>query len=219
MRHRPLSLVALAAPILGALAGCAIHIVQEAAPGRQSDDTHTVISGRMNYVIDGQLMVPYGMTRPRWPAPFMEAVDLRTGEVHAFPAVEPEQGRFRWRVAPGAYVVTRIGFGSFTDDTYIAWPKVALCVPRAPGRTVHVGHLRLEGTRYDEELTLSTGTRSRSRGVRYRFEVADESAGEPDAARSLMRHLPELPTGDRLQQRWKEDAAGLQRQACGNIGA
>lgn len=197
------------------LAGCAIHLVREAAPDRQSDEARTVITGRMNYVIDGRFVLPYKMSRPGWPAPFLNAVDLRTGEVHAFPAVEAEQGRFRWQVAPGAYAVTRIGFGTFTDDTYIAWPGVALCVPRAPGRTVYVGHLRLEGTRYDEEVRLSTGTTYRSRGIRYRFQVEDEAADAPGVTRHLMRHVPDLPAGDRLQQQWQADAAALVRQACG----
>lgn len=200
-----------------ALAGCALHIEAEAPPDRRSDDTQTVITGRMNYVIDGRFVLPYRWSRPGWPAPFMEAVSLRTGDVHAFPAVDAEQGRFRWQVAPGAYAVTRIGVGTFTDETYIAWPRVALCVPRAPGRTVHVGHLRLEGTRYDEEVRLSTGTTYRSRGVRYQFRVEDEMPDAPPTSKRLMRHLPDMPTGDRLQQQWKEDAAGLARRVCGDL--
>lgn len=201
-----------------ALAGCAIHIVAQAPPGRQSDAAQTVVTGRMNYVIDGRFVLPYRSARPGWPAPFMEAVSLQTGEVHAFPAVDAEQGRFRWLVTPGAYVVTRIGAGTFTDDTYIAWPRVVLCVPRVPGRTVNVGHLRLEGNRYDEEVQLSTGTRYRARGIRYQFKVEDEGADTPSAAVRPMRHLPDMATGDRLQQQWKEDAAGLARQVCGEPG-
>jgi hypothetical protein len=218
MRRRLLNALRVAAAP-AALAGCAINIVHEAAPDRQSDNLQTVITGRMNYVIDGQFVLPYKASRPGWPAPFLNAVDLRTGDVHAFPAVEAEQGRFRWQVAPGAYAVTRIGFGSFTDDTYIAWPRVALCVPRAPGRTVYMGHLRLEGSRHDEEVKLSTGTTYRSRGVRYRFTVEDEMADAAAETKSLMRHLPDMPTGDRLQQQWKEDAAGLVRRVCGDVGA
>jgi len=216
MRPHPLPTLALALALLPG--GCAIHAVPQARPGQLSDEQATVVTGRMNYVIDGQLMLPYGAFKPRWPAPFMEAVDLKTGDVHAFPAVEPEQGRFQWRLAPGAYLVTRIGFGTFTDDTYIAWPGVLLCVPRVPGRTVYAGHLRLEGTRHDEPVTLSTGTTYRSRGVRYRFRVEDEGAGAGSVA-SLMQHRPELPAGDRLQQRWKDDAAGLVRQACGDLAS
>jgi hypothetical protein len=216
--HRALSaLLAAALPV--ALAGCAIHIVSQAPPDRQSDDTRTVITGRVNYVIDGQFVLPYRGTRPGWPAPVMEAVSLRTGEVHAFPAVDAEQGRFRWQLEPGAYVVTRIGVGTFTDETYIAWPRVALCVPRAPGRIIHIGHLRLEGTRYDEGVTLSTGTSYRSRGVRFQFRVDDEMNDAPSESKRLMRHLPEMPTGDLLQQQWKADAAGLARRVCGDLPA
>lgn len=101
------ALLLVTAPL--AFAGCAIHIVSAAPPERQSDHAQTVVTGRMNYVIDGQFVLPYRWTRPGWPAPFMEAVSLRTGEVHAFPAVDAEDGRFRWQVPPGAYAVTRIG--------------------------------------------------------------------------------------------------------------
>lgn len=214
-RRLPNALRAVVVPL--ALAGCAVNIVAEAPPDGQSDRAHTVVTGRMNYVIDGRFVLPYRWTRPGWPAPFMEAVNLRTGEVHAFTAVDAEQGRFRWRVAPGAYAVSRIGAGTFTDDTYIAWPRVALCVPRAPGRTIHVGHLRLEGTRYDEEVTLSTGKTYRARGIRYQFRVDDEMPDSPPESKRLMRHLPDMPTGDRLQQQWKEDAAGLARRVCGEV--
>lgn len=112
-----------------------------------------------------------------------------------------------------------MGVGSFTDDTYIAWPRVALCVPRAPGRAIYVGHLRLEGTRYDEEVRLSTGTTYRARGIRFRMKVDDEAAATAAESKRLMRHWPEMPIGDRLQQAWKQDAAGLARQACSDLDA
>jgi len=213
MPMRALQAAGLAATL--SMSGCAIHIERAAAPDQQSDELRTVVTGRMNYVVDGRMMTPYGAFSPAWPAPFLEAVNLKTGEVHAFPAVEPREGRFRWQATPGAYVIGRIGFGRFTDDTYIAWPRVVLCVPRAPGRTVYVGHLRLEGTRYDEQVRLSTGTTYRSRGIRFEFRVEDEQPDAPDAVRRLMRVAPEIPIGDRLQAQWKADPAGLVRQACG----
>lgn len=197
-----------------ALTGCAVNIMREAPASQLSDESLTVVTGRMNYVIDGHVMTPYGAFRPAWPAPFMNAVNLGSGEVHAFPAVEAQQGRFRWQVPPGAYVVTRIGFGTYTDDTYISWPRIALCVPKAPGQAVYAGHLRLEGQRYAEPVTLSTGTSYVARGVRYTFKVEDEGSGAPGAVRHLMRHVPDMPIGDHLQAQWKADATALARRLC-----
>jgi hypothetical protein len=199
------------------LSGCAINIVGKAPDSQISDDMGSVVTGRMNYVIDGKTMTPYGAFRPAWPAPFMNAVSLQTGEVHAFPAVADEDGSFRWLVKPGAYVVTRIGFGNLIDETFIAWPRVALCIPRAVGATVYVGHLRLEGTRYAEHVALSTGTRYAARGVRYTFSVADEAAGNPGQIKRLMRHVPDMPIGDDLVTRWKANPAELERSVCGDL--
>lgn len=75
---------------------------------------------------------------------------------------------------PGAYLVSSIGTGTYTDDQRIYWPRVVMCVPRAVGATEYVGHLRLEGARYEEEVKLGTGKLHTSRGTRYRFQVADE---------------------------------------------
>ena len=58
---------------------------------------------------------------------------------------------------PGAYVVTSIGTGTYTDDQRIYWPRVVMCVARAIGTTVYVGHFRVEGARYEEEVKPSTG--------------------------------------------------------------
>ena len=118
---------------------------------------------------------------------------------------------------PGAYVVTRIGFGSFSDDTFISWPRIVLCVPRAPGVSLYVGHLQLEGRSYVEDVTLSTGTRYTARGVRYRFEVADEAPDTPARIKRLMRQIPDMPIGDGLVARWKTDSQGLERAVCGEL--
>lgn len=202
-----------------ALCGCTLSWVPDAGPGQRSDAQTTVVAGRINYIIDGRSMAPYGGPRPAWPAPVMTALNLQTGRLHAFGAVADADGSFRWRLVPGAYLADRIGVGQFTDDTYLAWPGVVLCVPAAPGRVVYLGHLRLEGQRYSETVTLSTGTRYLSRGVRYRLVVVDEGppadAGEAALVRP-MRVAPELPGGDALQRRWQADSASLVHQACGS---
>ena len=207
--------IALAAAFLQ---GCALHPVAKAPAHQVSSESLTVITGRVNYVIDGELKTPYGAFRPAWPAPPMMALNLSNGEPHAFGQVADADGSFRWQLAPGAYVISSIGMGSPTDDTRISWPRVVLCVPRAPGTTVYVGHLRLEGRTYVEEVTLSTGTRYTSRGVRYGFQVVDDaSADRPRQASRLMRHGPDMPIGDRLVERWKADAPGLERELCGAL--
>jgi len=54
-------------------------------------------------------------------------------------------------------VVSSIGTGTYTDDQRIYWPRVVMCVARAIGTTVYVGHFRVEGARYEEEVKPSTG--------------------------------------------------------------
>jgi hypothetical protein len=83
-------------------------------------------------------------------------------------------------------VLSSIGTGTYTDERRIAWPRLVMCVPRAPGTTVYLGHLRLLGTRYEQWVTLSTGTRYTARGVRYRFEVSDEAPEQPLQIKRLM---------------------------------
>lgn len=200
-----------------ALSGCALEFTARAGETQVSSDTLSVVTGRINYVIDGRLMTPYGAFAPAWQAPPMMALSLTTGDPHVFPQVRNEDGGFRWRVPPGAYVVSSIGMGTYTDDKRIHWPRVVMCVPRAPGATVYVGHLRLEGTTYEEEVQLSTGARYTARGIRYRFEVADEAPAQPAQLKRLMRHDPDMPIGDRLAARWKADAAGLARELCGEL--
>jgi hypothetical protein len=207
--------IALAAAFLH---GCALQPVAQAPAHQVSSEALTVVTGRVNYVIDGQIKTPYGAFRPAWPAPPMMALNLTTGDPHVFGAVAAADGGFRWQLAPGAYVISSIGVGVFTDDTRISWPRVVLCVPRSPGTTVYLGHLRLEGRTYAEEVVLSTGTRYTSRGVRYGFQVVDEAPpGSPGQASCLMRCGPDMPIGDRLVERWKADATGLERELCGGL--
>lgn len=198
-----------------ALSGCALQFNPRAAEGQASSDNLTVVTGRINYVIDGRVMAPYGAFSPAWPAPPLMAVSLTTGDPQVFPQVSNEDGAFRWLVAPGAYVVSSIGSGTYTDERRIDWPRLVMCVPRAPGATVYLGHLRLQGTRYEEAVTLSTGTRYTARGVRYRFEVSDEAPAQPLQIKRPMQHRADLPIGDALVARWKADAAGLARELCG----
>lgn len=200
------------------LQGCALQQVAKAPLHQVSSESLTVITGRVNYVIDGQIKTPYGAFRPAWQAPPMMALNLTTGDPHVFGPVADADGSFRWQLAPGAYVISSIGIGSYTDETRINWPRVVLCVPRAPGATAYLGHLRLEGRTYSEEVTLSTGTRYTARGVRYGFQVVDEApSGAPGQVSRLMRHGPDMPIGDRLVARWQADAAGLERELCGAL--
>lgn len=204
--------------VAACLPGCALQPVAKASAHQVSSELLTVVTGRVNYVIDGQIKTPYGAFRPAWQAPPMMALNLTTGDPHVFGPVANADGGFRWQLAPGAYVISSIGVGTYTDDTRISWPRVVLCVPRAPGTTVYAGHLRLEGRTYTEEVTLSTGTRYTSRGVRYGFKVVDEAPpGSPQQISRLMRHAPDMPIGDRLVERWKADATGLERELCGSL--
>jgi hypothetical protein len=212
MKH---SLIAFT--LAAVLGGCALQPVSRAPAGQTSGDALTVVTGRINYVIDGELKTPYGAFRPAWPAPPMMALSLASGDPHVFGQVAEADGSFRWQLPPGAYVVSSIGTGAFTDGTRISWPRVVLCVPRAPGATVYLGHLRLEGRRYAEDVRLSTGTQYTARGVRYSFRVADEAPAVSGQTRRLMRHVPDMPIGDRLVERWKADAPGLERELCGEV--
>jgi hypothetical protein len=182
------------------LAGCA-RIASRVDPGQAPATGETTVFGRMGYVVDGA-------ARPAWPAPFLDAVRLETGEALQTHAVDAGDGSFRWAFPPGSYVVTRIGAGTFTDDTYIAWPRVAFRVP-AGGSPVYLGHLVLEGTSYSEDYVLSTGKKATSRGVRFSFRVRDELAsGTP---KSLFFHDAAMPAGDTLMERWRADREGLIR--------
>lgn len=193
---------------------CALSIVPAAHEGESHAPGRRIVEGRINYVIDGRLMAPYGAFRPAWPAPFASALRLETGDVHATPAVADDDGSYRWQLEPGAYVITRIGFGTIGDDTYVAWPRVVLCVPAGDRRPLYAGHLRLEGTRYVEEVRLSTGTVRRVRGVRYAVVVQNEGAAGDAKQVRLMEVRHDLPIGDALLAASVADRAGLIARAC-----
>lgn len=192
------------------LAGCVATVgtgdprsAGSSAPGR------VLVHGRINYVVDGRMKTPYSAFRPAWQAPFISALQLETGEVFAFPAVDNADGSFAWEAPPGSYVISRIGAGSITDSfgTFIAWPRVAFRV--APGaRKLYLGHLVLAGTSYSERTTLSTGREVHSSGIRYQFRVVDESGGNADA-KALMFHDPGMPIGVQLQERWERSRTDL----------
>lgn len=199
------------------LAACALSPVAKAPPGTVSGEQLTVVAGRVNYVIDGEMKAPYGPFRPAWQAPPMTAMNLATGNILSFAAVDGADGSFRWQLPPGAYAIAGIGAGAYADEQRITWPRVVICVPRAPGSTVYVGHLQLEGRRYSEEVVLSTGTRYTARGVRYGYRVVDEghAVSSGPVLRRLMRHVPDMPIGESLENRRQSDADGLVRQLCG----
>lgn len=193
------------------LSGCALNWVPKATEAERSDAQTTVISGRLNYVVDGQPMAPYD--QPGWSTPRFMALSLTTGDPQVMGEVRASDGAFRLRLPPGAYVVSRLGV--LNTDSEVTWPRVVLCVPRAPGQVVHVGHWQLVGQRYSEDVALSTGTRYTAKGIRYRTVVSSEAA--PGEAVRLMRHVPDMPIGVGLQQRWLADPQGLERELCGAV--
>ncbi|HEX9181248.1 MAG TPA: hypothetical protein VF859_12675 [Burkholderiales bacterium] len=203
-------------------AGCDLNLVRRgdvrALDSLPAD--RTLVFGRINYVVDGKPKAPYGAFRPAWPAPRLSALQLESGDPFASPAVEDADGSFLWELPPGHYVVSRIGVGQIWDDTFISWPRVAFRVP--PGaRLAYLGHLVLDGSAYTEEFTYSTGRKSTTTGIRYRFEVRDEmesqlaSLGLPGSGttravtRSLMFHDPGMPIGDSLLDAWRASKDGV----------
>lgn len=193
-----------------ALSGCALRIVPQAAVGEPpATDDGVVVFGRINYVIDGRLPLPYGAFRPDVPPPFVDLLNLDTGVPFQSHAVARADGSFAWRLPPGHYVVSGIGQGTFGDDYRITWPRIAFRVPGAEA-PVYLGHLQLAGTRYTETFTYSTGRVSTTSGIRYRFAVQDEGpAGRSaytraDAApvTSLMFVKADMPIGEPLLRAW-----------------
>lgn len=216
--RRLIRLSGLAALAAG-LGGCALNFIDRAAPTAQSGGGRVVVEGRINYIVDGVNKAPYGSFKPSWPAPRLTAIQLETGAPFASPLVADGDGSFRWLLAPGAYVVARIGFGTYTDDTYLAWPGVVICVPALASGTLYVGHLRLNGTRNEEEFEPASGKMYRYSGVRYRPDVEDERAAPTAAAaKSLMQVRKDFPLGDKLQQRFLSDRAALIQEACPRQG-
>lgn len=207
--HRSIRLI-WSLGLLVLLQGCAMSWIRSAGPQDASTPEFTVVSGRMNYIIDGELMAPYG-SAPRWGAPNLIALRMEDGNPYVFPQVDETTGAFRVKVPPGAYVVSQIGPPAHLGR-HVAWPRLVLCVPASTGAVVQAGHLQLLGTRYRETYTLSTGTEGISQGVRYRYAVEDEGVA---GLKSLFREAPDLPVGQRLQERWQQDRAGLIRQICG----
>jgi hypothetical protein len=197
--------------LLLALQGCALRIAPEADPraSAPSVEGHVLVFGRINYVVDGEPKAPYGAFKPQWPAPFLSALHLETGDAVQSHAVRNEDGSFAWEFPPGHYVISRIGVGQYMDDTYIAWPRIAFHVP-AGARRVYLGHLVLDGASYAEPYALSTGTKGVSRGVRYRFRIEDEALAQAD--RSLFFHDPAMPIGEPLVDQWRADRGALIRK-------
>lgn len=193
-----------------ALSGCALRIVPQAAVGEPPATAEgVVVFGRVNYVIDGRMPLPYGAFRPDVPPPFVDLLNLDTGAPYQSHAVARADGAFAWRLPPGHYVVSGIGQGAFGDDYRITWPRIAFRVP-ADDVPVYLGHLQLVGTRYTETFTYSTGRVSTTSGIRYRFAVQDEGpAGRAAYARagavpatSLMFVKADMPIGEPLVRAW-----------------
>jgi hypothetical protein len=192
------------------LQGCALSWIRHADPQEASTPEFTVVAGRMNYIIDGQPMAPYG-SAPRWGPPNLIALRMEDGNPYVFPQVDEATGAFRLRVPPGAYVVSQIGPPMWPDRN-VGWPRIVLCVPATSGEPVRAGHLQLLGSRYRETYTLSTGSERVSQGIRYRYAVTDE--GGPGVA-SLFREVPDMPIGQNLVERWQRDKTDLIRLICG----
>jgi hypothetical protein len=179
-----------------------------------------MVYGRINYVIDGQSVLPYGAFKPAVPAPFINALRLEAGDSWQSMTVDKGDGSFLWRVPPGHYIVSGIGPGQLWDDYRITWPRIAFHVP-AEGGPVYLGHLQLRGTRYAETSTLSTGKTVSTSGVRYAFVVEDAEAedqgilarrgtiagGAP--TKSLMFQRDAMPIGQGLQEAWQRSREQL----------
>lgn len=165
----------------------------------------TVVTGRINYVVDGKSKAPYGAFRPAWPAPRFTALRLESGDPYVTPPVDDAEGSFRWNLPPGSYVISRIGVGQLHDDTLITWPRVAFLVP--PGSPpVYLGHLVLDGTTRAGSTTLSTGRVVQERGVSFSPRIVDEGAPGP---KSLMFYDAKMPIGEALLEQWRASKRAL----------
>jgi hypothetical protein len=198
------------------LSGCTVNFIKAATEDGGASGPMTVISGRINYEVDGESKAPYGAFRPKWLAPRFSALRLESRSIFTSPAVDNNDGSFRWALPPGSYALTKIGTGTFTDDTYIAWPGVILCVPAPAGRPRYAGHLRMMGRSNVEVTSLTDGKVYRSRAVQYTMVVADERApGGPLNADAPLMHVDrQFPIGDRLVEALATQLTALTKQAC-----
>lgn len=204
-------------PLVAALlSSCTVNFIKAATEGSAASGLMTVIEGRINYEVDGQTRAPYGAFRPKWLAPRFSALRLESRTIYTTPAVDDNDGSFRWVFPPGSYVLTKLGTGSFTDDTYIAWPGVILCVPAPAGRPRYAGHLRMLGRSNVEMTSLADGKTYRSRALQYTMVVADERApgGTINADAPLMHVDRQFPIGDRLVEALATEQTALIKQAC-----
>ena len=213
------------------VSGCTLSVADRgnAATLRPDRPGRVLVCGRVNYVIDGHIKTPYGPFRPRWHAPVVVTTRLESGYVVSTPFVANRDGSFLWEMLPGHYVITRIGVGQFTDDTYIAWPRVAFEVP-AQESLVYLGHLVLAGTSRTNDFTYSTGRTSRTHTVEYQFEVRDEMAEHlarlhpadrsalSKASKSLMFHDTGMPIGDKLAEQWRHSRHAVIEDIFGRAG-
>ena len=166
----------LVAGMAALTAGCAAKLPVEAPV--------TTVIGRVHYVVDGRTRAP----DREWPAPGLVALRLESGDPYVTPAVDAADGRFRWNLPPGSYVISRIG----EERSRVSWPRVAFFVP--PGSPpVYLGHLVLEGV-------------TRAREVEFTPRIVDEGLPGP---RSLMFHDPAMPVGPALQAQWQGSRRAL----------
>jgi hypothetical protein len=202
------------------VAGCALSIVpQGERDAPVATDEGVLVFGRITYVVDGVIRLPYGAFRPSIQPPFLDLFQLDSGnplQTHAAGSVD---GSYVWRMRPGHYVISGIGQGQYTDDYRITWPRLAFQV-KAGGAANYLGHLQLRGKRYAEPYTLSTGTQGVSRGIRYEFIIEDEAdrggapAGIP-LQQSLIFHRANMPIGESLVNRWRVSKDGIIREIFG----
>jgi hypothetical protein len=210
-----LSQVAMMA-LLALQGGCAMRFIPKAPEQGPAPEGRVIVTGRINYVIDGNFVTPYGHFRPDWLPPSMSAVRLEDGNPYHAPEVEKKDGSFRWALLPGTYWLTRVGSGPAFQDGFIAWPRLLLCVPNG-AREIYVGHLRLEGRRYAEPLQVAGSENARLvHGVRYApVRVEDESEKQPTrpAQRLLATYRKDLPIGEGLVKEFQADQLGLANRA------
>jgi hypothetical protein len=202
------------------VAGCALSIVPQGereAPVTTHDGV--LVFGKITYIVDGEIRLPYGAFRPSIQPPFLDLIQLESGNPFQTRAVSSNDGSYVWRMQPGHYVISGIGQGQFADDYRRAWPRLAFEV-KTGGAANYLGHLQLRGKRYEEPYTLSTGTQGVSRGIRYEFIIEDEAdrtgvpAGMP-LQKSLIFYRSNMPIGEPLVNRWRASKEQVIREIFG----